>query len=520
MRTNEPRLITSIRFLGFLSAAGAIGVALAACSSSQHLYPPDGGGGGSTTTGSGGSSSGGNTYCDSNPECDTFPALVCDTIKHGCVECLVNSDCSLSKNGPACVGGSCGCAETTEAFCPTPTGKQCVDKEMSQIDCGTCGHACFGACALGTCAGPWEPTSLVNAPDARSQHVAVWADGKMVVWGGRTATGATATGGVYDLVKNTWTSTSMTDAPSARVDATAVWDDIRKQMIVWGGRTAVGGTALNTGARYDPAKNAWEPIPVKESMPVDPTNTPSARWGHTGVWTGMSAKMIIWGGYVSGMVATTGGALFDPANGTWKSISPLAGQRREYAATWTNTALFVWGGFGNDDGLTADAYLTSGSKYDPTTDTWMAISTSSAPSGRSHASAVWNGITTVVWGGTDGGTSYPGVGGMFTGISWNATDNPSPTGRVGHSAVVLTKGTTRSMVIWGGVNAGVYLDSGYTLPAGELAWSKPLPTAPKGRLHHSTVVNGKDGSKMILWGGETGGNSFTNSGAIFDAAKM
>lgn len=518
MRTNEPRLITSIRFLGFLSAAGAIGVALAACSSSQHLYPPDGGDGGATSSsGSGGPPPG---YCDSNPDCTKPEKSVCDTVAKECVQCLVNSDCDQNV-GLTCFGGACGCPIVGAAVCPVLKDLQCVDTLKSTVDCGTCGHMCFDVCEAGQCVGPWEPTSEVGAPLARSRHVAVWADGKMVVWGGRTATGATATGGVYDLAKNTWTSTSMTDAPSARVDATAVWDDIGKRMIVWGGRSALDTTSvLNTGARYDPAKNAWEPIPVKQSMPVDPTDTPSARWGHTGLWTGMSAKMIIWGGYVSGMVATTGGALFDPANGTWKSISALAGQRREYAATWTDTSLFVWGGFGNEDELTADAYLTSGSKYDPMTDTWMAISTSSAPSGRSQASAVWNGIATVVWGGTDGGTSYPGVGGRFTGTSWNATDNPSPTGRVGHSAVVLTKGTTRSMVIWGGVNAGVYLDSGYTLPAGELAWSKPLPTAPKGRLHHSTVVNGKDGSKMILWGGETSGNSFTNSGAIFDAAKM
>ena len=56
-------------------------------------------------------------------------------------------------------------------------------------------------------------------------------------------------------------------------------------MNVWGG--FVDGSVLNTGGRYDPATNSW--------MATSMTNAPSARFGHTAVWTG--SEMIVWGGF-------------------------------------------------------------------------------------------------------------------------------------------------------------------------------------------------------------------------------
>ena len=55
-------------------------------------------------------------------------------------------------------------------------------------------------------------------------------------------------------------------------------------MIVWGGTTAA---AMNTGGRYNPSTDSW----VATSTGA---NAPSARSGHTAVWTG--SEMIVWGG--------------------------------------------------------------------------------------------------------------------------------------------------------------------------------------------------------------------------------
>ena len=84
-------------------------------------------------------------------------------------------------------------------------------------------------------------------------------------------------------VEDTWTATSTTNAPSARAGHTAVWTG--SEMIVWGGG-ASGPTYLNTGGRYNPSTDSW--------TATSTTNAPGARSGHTAVWTG--SEMIVWGG--------------------------------------------------------------------------------------------------------------------------------------------------------------------------------------------------------------------------------
>jgi len=58
--------------------------------------------------------------------------------------------------------------------------------------------------------------------------------------------------------------------------------------------------------------------------------------------------------------------------------------------------MIVWGGYGNN------GYLNNGGRYNPSTDSWTAISTSNAPSPRSNHTAVWAGSEMIVWGGFDG----------------------------------------------------------------------------------------------------------------------
>jgi len=69
----------------------------------------------------------------------------------------------------------------------------------------------------------------------------------MIVWGGFGASGVTNTGGSYNPGTNSWTEISRTNTPSARSGHTAVWTG--SEMMVWGGwETYPNG--LNTGGRY------------------------------------------------------------------------------------------------------------------------------------------------------------------------------------------------------------------------------------------------------------------------------
>ena len=117
----------------------------------------------------------------------------------------------------------------------------------------------------------------------------------MIVWGGGGDAGDTNTGGKYNPTTNSWTATSTTNAPSARAGHTAVWTGT--QMIVWGGVTQ-NGLVLNTGGRYDPSTDSW--------TATSTTNAPAGRWVHTAVWA--DSEMIVWGGLTSRDLVKTGGS--------------------------------------------------------------------------------------------------------------------------------------------------------------------------------------------------------------------
>jgi hypothetical protein len=129
---------------------------------------------------------------------------------------------------------------------------------------------------------------------------------------------------------DTWTATSTTNAPSARAGHTAVWTG--SEMIVWGGDPG-GFTRLNTGARYNPSTDSW--------TATSTTNARQGRYEHTAVWSG--SEMIVWGGFFGGIAL-------------------------------------------NDDG-----------KYNPGTDSWTATSTTSAPSARGFPTSVWTSSEMIIW---------------------------------------------------------------------------------------------------------------------------
>ena len=108
----------------------------------------------------------------------------------------------------------------------------------------------------------------------------------MIVWGGVSSGVYLNSGARYNPANNAWTTTSLTAAPSGRYEQTAVWTG--SAMIVWGGNFYNGSAfvALNTGGRYDPVADAWEATTSFRAAP--------ARSLDTAVWTGN--EMFIFGG--------------------------------------------------------------------------------------------------------------------------------------------------------------------------------------------------------------------------------
>jgi len=207
----------------------------------------------------------------------------------------------------------------------------------------------------------------------------------MIVWGGTDSTSNFNNGGRYNPSTDTWTATSTSNAPAGREQHTAVWTGT--EMIVWGGAYDDGeGTRHPPGGRYNPSTDTWTAIATSAA--------PAARASHTAVWTG--TEMIVWGGiYYDGSLhfLDTGGR-YNPSTDNWMATSTTNAPEgcSSQTAVWTGTEMIVWGGYNGSNSL------NSGGRYNPSTDSWAATTTSTVPAARVGHSAVWTSTEMIVWG--------------------------------------------------------------------------------------------------------------------------
>jgi N-acetylneuraminic acid mutarotase len=282
----------------------------------------------------------------------------------------------------------------------------------------------------------WTATSTINAPSPRFIHTAVWTGSEMIVWGGSDENFQPLnTGARYNPGSDTWTPISTTNVPVPRISHSAVWTG--SEMIVWGG-TDYSSEEFNTGGRYNPSADSWTATSI--------TNAPDARGSHTAVWTG--SEMIVWGGAGQLGVLNTGGR-YDPGTNSWTATSTINAPegRVDFTGVWTGDEMIVWGGSTSPP----SPLLNSGGRYNPNTDTWVATTTVNAPSPRYGQTAVWTDDEMIVWGGGAFGIPPPlfNTGGRYNPItdSWIATSTTNaPTGRFRHTAVW----SGSKMIVWGG----------------------------------------------------------------------
>jgi len=289
----------------------------------------------------------------------------------------------------------------------------------------------------------WTSLPTSGAPSARSGHFAVWSGNEMIVWGGRdVSSNVVWNGGRYRPSTKTWAAVTSTNAPSARYGHSVV--STGSEMIIWGGYTTGPNPDLNTGARYNPASNAWTATAT--------AGAPTARYLHCAVWTG--TEMIVWGGSDSNGNKLFTGARYNPATNTWTAMTTTGAPsaRTEFSTMWTGSEMIIWGG------TAPNTLVNDGGRYNPTTNTWTALPGSGAPSARGGSYVAWTGTEMVVWGGYGAG-GYVSDEGRYNPVlnSWTVSpSNGSPSAR-GYSTAVTTGS---EMIIWGG-QAIIGLDSVY-----------------------------------------------------------
>ena len=230
-----------------------------------------------------------------------------------------------------------------------------------------------------------------DCPTARKYHSAVWTGAEMIVWGGYdglSGTGKTDKGAKYNPSTNNWTSMTTTNAPHSRSLHPAVWANNR--MIVWGGET-YSSDITNSGGLYDPTSNIWSSISI--------TNAPSSRKNHSAVWSG--SEMIIWGGEIGSYKLNNGGR-YNPLTDSWQNvtITNAPSARTDHKVVWTGSEMIIWGGRVGEEGMSGVMATTNtGSAYNPTTNSWNTLSSVFAPSSRDNHSAIWTGTEMIIWGG-------------------------------------------------------------------------------------------------------------------------
>lgn len=323
-----------------------------------------------------------------------------------------------------------------------------VDAPPVPDDAGAsaCPVACLGGrrCEGGACVPHWLPilaTEGINdAP--RVGHFVVWTGREVILWGGRAPEdpGRTFGDGVrFDPVRGELRAMSRVDAPSARFQdgVTAVWDG--REMLVLGGRDALG--LVRDGASYSPELDRWRALSsaLPPRAPLTALYTghdvlvlgsardgleglrflpgtdvfastlirgpSSMRLGHSALWTG--AEVVVWGGADELGAVRADGYRYVPSRRRWRAIRDAGAMnaRRGHSAVWSSSEMLVFGGVDR-----AGRSLAAPVSYVPAVDAWRALSSVDAPSPREGQVAVWTGDAMLIWGGRDAsGTRVDGA---------------------------------------------------------------------------------------------------------------
>ncbi|MBN1770459.1 MAG: hypothetical protein JXB32_04290 [Deltaproteobacteria bacterium] len=440
---------------------------------------------------------------DDNTPCGT-DGICCDG---NCVSARDTAHCGSCANvcpggphaAPVCAEGGCSlsCEPGWLDCLPSEPGCE-TDPSGDERFCGACDRSCNDGqtCLDGSCVPSWTPTSTDNPPSPRRQVVGFWTGSRMIVWGGHAGGACFRDGGRYDPAADAWQTLTLPPPPVTGCYRTAaVWADT--EMIVWSGLTAVGDTTPEEGGgRYDPTTNSWSLL--SETGP-DPT----PRISPAAVWTG--SQMIVWSGVERRWdTALSSGARYDPSTDAWISMSSTGAPPGSWGASavWTGSRMVVWGGWGTGTG----SALRSGGSYDPATDLWYSMSTTDAPSARGEARAVWTGREMLVWGGAAVGTlgSNPSSP-LGDGAAYDpAADSWRPLGSGGAPAARFQNAavwTGSQMIVWGGTSAGstpAFADGALYDPDLD-AWTPVTNNgAPSPRRAAAYVWTGE---RFVVWGG-------------------
>lgn len=218
--------------------------------------------------------------------------------------------------------------------------------------------------------------SLING---RYNHTAtLLPNGKVLVAGGRAASGYLVTAELYDPATGSWSATGSLATARERHTATLLPNGT---VLVTGGGNyqAPSGSSVATASAelYDPATGRWSTT----------RSLTAARVMHTATLL-PNGKVLVAGGYSA--------ELYDPATGSWSATGSLTTGRSGHTATLlSNGKVLVAGGYPESpDPKSAEL-------YDPATGTWRATGSLTAEYYFGHTATLLPDGKVLVAGGAD-----------------------------------------------------------------------------------------------------------------------
>jgi hypothetical protein len=464
-------------------------------------------------------------------DCDASPADCEVNTQIDAANCgACNKPC---KSGAQCEAGACACAPTTPNDCGATCQQCCNDTQCSDgnsCSADTCsGGVCFfgeecatgGSCCSGTgCFGCCSDDDCLNGKVCSgNQCVTLVCTPPKLACNSKcidSTTDAANCGGCGNVcgVGRTCSGSACTPrwvataAPFAGFVARekSAYAALGSKVFVWGGNDAAAKN-LSDGAIYDPALDSWSAVGVTGSPPT-------ARVLATAVWTG--SVVVVWGG--GDAAATTDlatGSRYDPTTNSWQAMTTLGapvGRRGAYGF-WTGSRVLFYGGadrFGNPSGAL--------NLYDPVNDRWYAASTNSQPAARIDSTVGWSGSLLLVFGGRSGNN-----GGSQTTYSYDPAQDDwqhvadGPNQRYG--ALGAWDGTLQPA--WGGTGNVLRPDGKLYDPSSDKWSNMQMAGSPSPRWapNRQTGWSSRIKPRVSLMLGGFGGlnNAFLTDGGIYNS---
>ncbi|MFQ5820207.1 MAG: Kelch repeat-containing protein [Candidatus Heimdallarchaeota archaeon] len=183
---------------------------------------------------------------------------------------------------------------------------------------------------------PPESTSWTNmapdtGPSVSTMHAMAYdvESDRIILFGGRTAGGGTSSETwAYDFNSNAWTNMAPPTMPIKTRGGHAIAYDVESdRIILFGGRTAGGGTSSETWA-YDFNSNTWTNL--------SPATTPPARAMPRMAYDAESDRIILFGGMIWNAFPFNDTWAYDFNSNTWTNMNPptMPVGRRQHAMAY------------------------------------------------------------------------------------------------------------------------------------------------------------------------------------------